>query len=431
MSARPLAFRAHTTLALTTVLHAFTHLYGTLLVPLYLLMQSDLGLARTGQATLVLTVYGLTYCLGSFPAGVIADRFNRKTLLGIGLMGNAAAVLLMGVVREYELVLLLSFVGGLFGTLFHPAANALVPAHYPRSPGMAIGLLGIGSGIGMFVGPRFAGWRAESATWQLWDVAHWQRPLVEMGLLGLACGALYLLVASEARTADPQPRSAPGSEKDDAREWRSLRPRVLAIAAILGLRDFAGVATLTLASVFLQKAHGRSVADTGLILGAMMLVGIVANPLAVWLSPGRGRLPALAGVLVTGGAILTAIPHVAAGWVLPVLAAFQACNLGSFALADSAMLERVNPAVRGRVVGLFLTSAGTFASSAPWLMGAWIDAIGDDSTRAQGYHLPFALCGGLVALSALSVKLIDALGKAHERVGPISEIEPSTMAPLE
>ena len=31
---------------------------------------------------------------------------------------------------------------GLFGTLFHPAANALGPAHYPKSPGMDALVLG-------------------------------------------------------------------------------------------------------------------------------------------------------------------------------------------------------------------------------------------------------------------------------------------------
>ena len=60
----------------------------------------------------------------------------------------------------------LGVAAGLFGTLFHPAANALVCAHYPRHPGLAIGLLGVGSGLGFFAGPQYAGWRAESAAWQ-------------------------------------------------------------------------------------------------------------------------------------------------------------------------------------------------------------------------------------------------------------------------
>src|SRR5688500_6614865 len=46
-------------LALCTLLHGFTHAYGTILVPLYLLMVADLRLAGVNAASLVVTVYGL------------------------------------------------------------------------------------------------------------------------------------------------------------------------------------------------------------------------------------------------------------------------------------------------------------------------------------------------------------------------------------
>ena len=146
--------RSHLTLALCTALHAFSHAYGTMLVPLYLLLVADLDLRGVWQASLLVTVYGFVYCAGSFVTGVLADRFDRKFLLGLGLMGNAAAILLMGLCRQYELLLALAVMAGLFGAIFHPAANALVTAHYPRSPGMAIGFLGVGAGLGFFAGPQ-------------------------------------------------------------------------------------------------------------------------------------------------------------------------------------------------------------------------------------------------------------------------------------
>ena len=40
-------------------------------------------------------------------------------------------------------------------------------------------------------------------------------------------------------------------------------------------RDFAGIASLTLASIYLQKAHGLSTKRTGFIVGAMMLIGVI------------------------------------------------------------------------------------------------------------------------------------------------------------
>src|SRR5690348_954298 len=107
--------RSHVTLALCTLLHAFTHAYGTILVPLYLLMESDLRLRGVWQASLVVTVYGFVYCAFSYVAGVLADRADRKFLLGVGLVGNAMAIALIGLVRQYEAIVLLAVLAGLFG----------------------------------------------------------------------------------------------------------------------------------------------------------------------------------------------------------------------------------------------------------------------------------------------------------------------------
>src|SRR5687768_7866574 len=205
--------RSHLTLVLCMVLHAFTHAYGTMLVPLYLAMQTDLRLWGVGAASLIVTVYGLVYCLGSYPAGVLADRVNRKALLGLGLIVNAVAILLMGLTRRYELLIALGVLAGLAGTLFHPAANALSTAHYPKSPGMAIGVLSTGAAIGFFAGPRYAGWRAEHATWQT--------PLVEAGLLGIVIGIAFLFIAKEVHKP-PVTEESSHPSLGPALRWRTI-----------------------------------------------------------------------------------------------------------------------------------------------------------------------------------------------------------------
>src|SRR5262249_9156710 len=149
------------------------------------LMKDDLSRSGVKSIALIVTIYGMVYCLFSYPAGILADRFNRKTLLAIGLFGNSLAILAMGLTRHYEALVALGIIAGLFGTLFHPTANALIPAHFPRNPGMAIGLMGIGSGLGFFLGPQYSGWRA-AAVPSIWSGrAAWQIPCIELGLLGL------------------------------------------------------------------------------------------------------------------------------------------------------------------------------------------------------------------------------------------------------
>ena len=417
--------RRHLTLVLSTLLHMFTHAYGTMLVPLYLLIREDMHLRGVKAAALIVTTYGVTYCALSYKAGVLADRHDRRTLLGIGLLGNAVAILLMGFTHQYALVLALAVAAGVFGTLFHPAANALLPAHYPRSPGMAIGLLGIGSGLGFYLGPKYSGWRAETARWQLWHLSQWQKPLVELGTAGVVCAVLYLLLANEVEKRDGErPETHPPL-------GRTLRRRVFLISATLGCRDFAGVSSVSLIGIYLQKAHGKSVEQTGAILGSMMLISIVMNPLAVWASAGARRLPTMMALLALGGVVLATVPFVPVAPLLMVLTLFQTLHLGCYAVSDAAILERVPGNLRGRVVGVFLTLAGTAAACGPWVMGYWTDLLGDRASQPMAYVPIFAICGGMMGVAMVSAPIIARLGAVQGHpIEPISETMPATMEPV-
>ena len=410
--------RSHLTLGLCTIMHAFTHAYGVLLVPLYLMMKSDLHLGGVKAATLIVTLYGLVYNAGSYGAGLLADRFDRRMLLGIGLIGNAAAILGMGLTHDYLCLLGLAIFAGLSGTLFHPAANALVPAHYPKNPGLAIGLLGMGSGLGFFSGPQFAGWRAKTAAWNLWHISQWQKPCIELGLAGLVFAILFILVAREA-PGNPRTVRPPLPPR--------LRRKVVLLACVLGWRDFAGVAAITLASLYLQRACHRDEQAAGLIIGLMMLAGFGVNPLAVWLSPGRRRLPILTLFLIAGGVMSMTVPHFSVGLALIPLAVFQTLQMGSYALSDSAMLERVDPDLRGRVVGIFLSIAGTLGALSPWWMGWWVDRLGARASLPSGYDGPYAVLGLMMMAAAFAPLILRRLGPVQGAPSPLAEITPETM----
>ncbi len=426
MISRP-SFRSHVTLFLCMILHAFTHAYGSLFVPLYLLMTADLHLTGVKRATLLVSLYSLVYCLGSYAAGVLSDRFNRKALLGIGLLANAAAITCMGLTHSYALLLALACVAGVGGTIFHPTAGALVPSHYPASPGMAVGLLGIGSGIGFFVGPQYAGWRAQTAKWS-WSWIHisqWQKPCIELGLGGLAVGLLFLLIAKESS----EPRTVAGHSRPATPLDRGLTLRMLAIGAILGFRDFAGVGGFTLAGLYLLRAHHFSAEKAGMVLGPTMLLSVVVNPMLVWLTPGRRRVHALRMALVLGGLVAVTVPFFSAAWALPVLCTFQTCQLGSYALSDAALLERVPGWARGRVYGLFFTVAGTLGSLGPWIMGKWTDALHQRADHPSGFIWPFATLGLGMFLATAATPIIARLGPATQSVDPFTETMP-TMEPV-
>lgn len=402
-SGRP-TIRSHLTLALCMLLHAFTHAFVALLIPLYLLMRDDLHLGGVKPVALIVSVYGMVYFLASYPAGMLADRFNRKMLLGVGLIGNACCILLMGLTHQYWPLLGLGIMAGLFGTLFHPAANALAPAHYPHAPGMALGILGIGSGIGFFVGSQYSGWRAQTLAHTIGGLSRWQVPCVEMGLAGMVFGVLFLLVAREAQHVT-------SIRRDAVPMPRGTRRLTLGIALLSGCRDFAGGGTMSLLSIYLQKAHACDPRRTGWIIGSMGLLSIIATPLGVWATSGRRRLTGLATCMIVAGLILATIPMIPLAWLLVVLTVFSIFHLGSYSISEVSVIERVGPDVRGRVMGLYLTLAGTMGAVAPWIIGFWTDRLGARSYEAGSYIPVFALLALLMIFGATATRLLSRLGR--------------------
>lgn len=377
------------------MLHAFTHAFATMFGPLYLLMRDDLGLSAVSKVTLLVTLYGVVYWLMAFPAGYLADHFDRKNLLGIGLLGNALCILGMGLTQSYGLILVLSLVAGLFGSLFHPCANALVPAHYPRAPGMAIGLLGIGSGVGFFAGPFYAGWSAQHSRFGGEWLADWQRPFVELGLLGVVCAVVYLLVAREADSGRHAPTFRPGLS------W-SLRWRTLAHAGATALREYTSVGSATLSALFLLKAYGYDPQRTGQVLGMAMLAAAVVNPVVVYLTGGVRRIPAHIAILLMAAGVTAVVPVCPEGWVLPVLIVLMTLLLASSAVGDAGLTERVDPQFRGRVNGLFLTVVGGTAATSPFAVGFAVDVLGERASNPMAYVPLYLALAGLVLAGTVS-----------------------------
>ena len=163
----------------------------------------------------------------------------------------------------------------------------------------------------------------------------------------------------------------------------------------------------------------------------MMLGSMVVNPLLVYFSPRRRRLPLLIALLIGSGVSLMAIPYVPLAATLAALAIFEALHLGCYAVGDAAMLERVPDQLRGRLTGMFLALAGTVASLGPWVMGFFADRLGVHGAE-PGAYVPLFVANGLLLLIAITaVPIIARLGSLHgQPIDPLSETIPATVEAL-
>lgn len=395
-------------LLLTGVLHAFTHLYQVALMPLYLLIQRDLNLTGTGQATLLLTVL-LVACFGlGYPMGVLADRCNRKRLLTIGLAINGLAFAGLAFAPSYGWALIAVAVAGFGGSFYHPAATAMIVRLFPSSTGKALGLVGIGAGVGFFVGPIYSGWRAAMLQATLGPAA-WRRPVLELGLLGVLVAVLFAWLADEER---------PATDHADKRAEKLFPTPALwaffgAYCLAFSLRDFAGAGMGTLGSLFLQKAHGFDPKLTGLALSGIYLAAIVSNPLFGSLSD-RGRKRWLALAIIVAAGMVALFPHVPAGWIVPVYFVYGFFFMASYPMTEAAIMESVPDGVRGRVFGLFVMGGGILGNLSHWAMGAAVRRLGQTAISPGSY---FGVYAGLALVLLLSLGGLLCLGPIRRREG--------------
>jgi EmrB/QacA subfamily drug resistance transporter len=130
----------------------------------------------------VLTAYLLT--LGSLLVlgGALGDRFGRKRLFMIGLIGFATASALCGAAPSVPVLIAARAVQGIAGALLVPGSLAIISASFhPDDRGRAIGMWsGLGS-VTTAAGPFLGGWFIDSVSWRL--VFFVNLPLVVVALL--------------------------------------------------------------------------------------------------------------------------------------------------------------------------------------------------------------------------------------------------------
>ena len=430
------------TLWLIGVLHAFTHLYQVALLPLYLRIQHDLKLSSVEQATLLVTVMGLAYFVPSYPLGILADRLSRKKLLTTGLAINALGFIGLSLAPNYGWALASMVMAGVGGTFYHPAATALIARMFPKAKGRALGLVGIGASAGFFLGPIYCGWRAVVS-------GSWREPVLEIGLLGLVGAGLFAWLAKEERPADfgegpkrqayrggnglslviPEvagtSRSRPDASLSGHGSFRtekmfptkSLWAFFLGASFALSLRDFAGMAMATSASLFLQNAHGFNPKSAGLALSGIYLASAVSNPVFGGLSDG-GRMRWVSSLLVVSAAFIWVFPRVPVAWMAPVLLAYGFFFLASYPITEAALMETVHDSVRGRVFGLFITICGLVGNLSHWVVGSWVQRLGGRAFSPESYFLLYATLALMVLASLAWLPCLHAIRQREEKIQP-------------
>lgn len=334
--------------------------------------------------------------------GRLSDRFGRKPILILALLGTAAGSLLTGLASSVALLFAGRAIDGLSGASVAVAQAAVADLAEPAERPRLLGLIGAAFGLGFVAGPALGALAALGGP---------RVPFLVAAALA-ACNAVVALVrlpeTNRERGARAEALPDSNEEGDAAADprpaWRRPAMARLLLVAFASLVAFSAFEATF--SLFGERRLGLRIASTGAVFAGIGLAVVLAN--AGLVAPAARRLGERGalrlGLALNGaGLVLLALTR---SWVLLVPALLALCagqGLVTPTLSSS-VAGQAGARRRGGALGLQQAAGGLARVVGPLAGGFAFQHIG----------VPVPYVAGAV-LAVLCVPLVP--GRAHEGVG--------------
>ena len=309
--------------------------------------------AAERDLALVLGVLAIAYSGAAFLAapalGALSDRFGRRPVLLLSVLGSAVGYLLFGAAEATWVLIVGRVIDGLTAGNFSAAFAALADSSRPEDRGRNFGYLGASAGAGFIAGPAIGGLLVRFGP---------SAPLYFAAALSLANALFGVFFMPETRMRDvpTEPLSLvhlnPLTQLRSLLELRALRP--LLAASVLFTVPFAMMTTLLALLSKDRLAWSATQASTVFIAVGLCDVVVQGALLGRVLKRLGERRAALLGLALsafglTGMALISALP---AAWLMFVAVVAFAVGEGIFTACLGASLSlAAGPEAQGRVQG--------------------------------------------------------------------------------
>jgi MFS family permease len=356
-------------IGLVGLAHLLSHFYQIALAPLFPLLRDEFDVSYTALGLIVSLFYGFSGACQAF-VGILVDRYGADRLLLFGITTMATAVLLMGLVPAYWLLLPLAVAAALGNSVFHPADLSILSAKVsPQRIGRAFGVHGFGGSLGYFLSPiviyygvaSFAGWRAG---------------LISAGAIGWL--AALLIFRYRALLRMPAGAAGAGEAVSGLAFYGRLVTNLplmaafcyfaLVAAALIGVQNFSVTALLELYDPPLYLATAGLTAYLGGSAAGIMVGGELAD-----------RVPRHALIATGGLALGAALMACVAVFPLPMsviivlLSGAGFCVGGTNPSRDILVRAATPPGATGKVFGFVYSGLDLGGALAPLLFGWLMD----------------------------------------------------------
>lgn len=350
--------------------------------------------------------FAFAYAAASFPAGWIADKFDRRIVIMLGALFWSLMTVACGLAASAIDLALARMCVAIGEALLVPASAALIADRFPPSRlATALGIYVTGAKVGTSLVYFIAAGAISGAGWLVATNAHfgltpWQLVFVIVGLPGVFLAFLPLTIR---KASVGVRRGAQNSARLSAflrRERSALVPMVLGFL-FLALPAGAIIAWLP---TFMQRQYEWDAPHYGPWIGTITAVAaLIALPkglLSDWLYT-RGVRDAAIRTIIVLAAIST--PFAAVMFFLPNPYVFLAClaivqiAALSYAVHTMTAIQLITPVeLRGRMLGLVTMVIALFSHGlGPALIGGMTEFVFNDGKKL-GAALAIVVTGGLL-----------------------------------
>jgi len=353
-------------------------------------MKEHFGWSQTEKG-IVLAAFFVGYLLSMFVAGLLANRFGGRRVIGYSVLAWSIVTLLTPPAAMLSIVVLIGArIGmGVGEAGMYPGSYDLFGRWVPLAErGRAVALLSSGAPAGSLIGLMGSGWLVQHYGWAM--------PFYVFGTVGLLWLILWFRQVENDPAADPRLRA------EERRLLQPLPPRTdlvprLPLRRLLLRASVAGIVVghvahtwtlyvlLSWLPSYFRDAHGLSIVHSGLFSAApwlsMIAVGNVAGSVADWMFQRGVSVTTTRKLMQCGGLVLSAV-----------------CLL--------AVREIDSP---GLALALLCGATGALACTWAGYMSGYLDVAPGYGALLFGFGNTFATIPGIVGVAVIGW-LVDVTG---------------------
>ena len=281
-------------------------------------IRQDLGIGSRALGLLFL-VRAISQIIGGIAGGLATDLVrDRKSILLVSLLGLCLFSSLQGFSTTVLMFAVLLCMQGFFGgSLWQPAANAVIGDRFPDRMGFGLGIHAVASapvaGLGSFAMAALLAW------------VTWRTAFAFQFLPG--AGAVFVLWLLLPRLGDTTRKPRAGSYGRALRSGVFANLPLIGVTVVAALQSGATSLIRVFLHVYLSAAMGMSVAGIRTFDTCRSLATMVCLPVVGLISDRWGRKSTIFVSLIANGLLVGSVSLYPSGWLLPPLVSLSAMAL--------------------------------------------------------------------------------------------------------